>query len=67
MLVCTLYKDLPLDVLFRGWDNEEAFDFDVSPRLERFMTFTRFQHIGRCLTFARPPASADERADRGDF
>jgi hypothetical protein len=31
------------------------------------MSKSRFEYINRCLTFAKPCETADERAARGDF
>jgi hypothetical protein len=63
MLIASLYKDMPLDDLFNG--SPESYEFDVSPEICTYMSKNRFKYINRCLTFAKPCETSDERAARG--
>jgi hypothetical protein len=65
MLFASLYKHMPLDELFKG--TGEGYEFDASPEIGEYMSKCRFEYINRCLTFAKPCETADERAARGDF
>ena len=65
MLVASLFSSMPLEEVFRGVD--DGYTFDVSPRLDQFMPFTRFKYIGKCMKFATPSDSPADRERRGDF
>lgn len=66
ILLCAgLRKDLSYEELFKGTNTR--YDFDVSPKLERYMTYSRFNIIKRHLTYSKKPETAEERQQRGDF